>query len=67
MMKTKVDYIEMSIADFVTHFTQEWAMLCERFPQFKKIDITDDEYTVRFTANGDLEIGYRSDVWTIGS
>lgn len=63
----KVDYVEMSLRDFIKHCPDDWEYLLNTYPHFKLVDINDPLYVVRIENKGLFEIGYRSDDWMLGS
>lgn len=66
-MKTKVDFVEMPLAVFATSFFEDFMELCDVCPSIKKIDLADENYIIRISENGSVEIGYPSDDFCIGS
>ena len=63
----KVDYIELSLRDFIKHCHEDWEYLLKTYPKFKLVDVNDPLYVVRITDDGVFEIGYRTDDWLLGS
>lgn len=62
----KIDFFEMKLSDFAIMCSEHYMELLEACPKLKEIDFTDENYIIRISNDGIVEIGYPSDVWSIG-
>ena len=60
--KVKKEYIEMPFQVFI----KECPEAIELFPsEFRSMLLSDNDYIVRLSDDGSLEVGYKSDNWSI--
>lgn len=61
-MKTKSNYVEMTVIEFLDFFPEG----INFFPlHLRPMILSDPEYLVRLSEDGRIELGYKSDKWSI--